>query len=142
MQLNEYVTLGRSGLRVSPLTLGTMTFGNDRWGSDDAEARRIFDRYVETGGNVLDCADVYSGGKSEELLGRFVADAGLRDKIVVATKFTFNPQEGNPNSGGNGRKNIYRAIESSLTRLNLNYVDLYWMHVWTQSRPSKKSSTP
>ena len=90
-------------MRVSPLTLGTMTFGNDRWGSDDAEARRIFDRYVEPGGNVLDCADVYSGGKSEELLGRFVADAGLRDKMVVATKFTFNPQEGNPNSGGNGR---------------------------------------
>jgi aryl-alcohol dehydrogenase-like predicted oxidoreductase len=125
MQLNEYVTLGRSGLRVSPLTLGTMTFGNDRWGSDDAEARRIFDRYVETGENVVDCADVYSGGKSEELLGRFVADSSLRDKMVVATKFIFNPQEGNPNSGGNGRKNIDRAIESSLRRLNMDYVDLY-----------------
>jgi len=135
MQLNEYVTLGRSGLRVSPLTLGTMTFGNDRWGSDDAEARRIFDRYVETGGNVLDTADVYSGGKSEELLGRFVADAGLRDRVVVATKFTFNPQEGNPNSGGNGRKNIYRAIESSLRRLNMDYIDLYWMHVWDTVTP-------
>ena len=135
MQLNEYVTLGRSGLRVSLLTLGTMTFGNDRWGSDDAEARRIFDRYVEPGGNVLDCADVYSGGKSEELLGRFVADAGLRDKMVVATKFTFNPQEGNPNSGGNGRKNIYRAIASSLRRLNMDYVDLYWMHVWDTVTP-------
>ncbi|HEX8893862.1 MAG TPA: aldo/keto reductase [Terriglobales bacterium] len=135
MQLNEYVTLGRSGLLVSPLTLGTMTFGNDRWGSDDAEAGRIFDRYVETGGNVLDCADVYSGGKSEELLGRFVAHAGLRDKMVVATKFTFNPQEGNPNSGGNGRKNIYRAIESSLRRLNMDYVDLYWMHVWDTVTP-------
>ena len=135
MQLNEYVTLGRSGLRVSPLTLGTMTFGNDRWGSDDAEAHRIFDRYVERGGNVLDCADVYSGGKSEELLGRFVAEAGLRDKVVFATKFTFNPQEGNPNSGGNGRKNIYRAIESSLRRLNMNYVDLYWMHVWDTVTP-------
>jgi len=135
MQLNEYVTLGRSGLRVSPLTLGTMTFGNDRWGSDDTEARRIFDRYVESGGNVLDCADVYSGGKSEELLGRFVADAGVRDKMVVATKFTFNPQEGNPNSGGNGRKNIYRAIESSLRRLNMDYVDLYWMHVWDTVTP-------
>src|SRR6516162_6528469 len=135
MQLNEYVTLGRSGLRVSPLTLGTMTFGNDRWGSDDAEARRIFDRYVETGGNVLDCADVYSGGKSEELLGRFVADSGLHDKLVIATKFTFNPEEGNPNSGGNGRKNIYRAIESSLRRLNMNYVDLYRMHVWDTVTP-------
>ena len=135
MQLNEYVILGRSGLGVSPLTLGTMTFGNDRWGSDDAEARRIFDRYVETGGNVLDCADVYSGGKSEELLGRFVTDPGLRDKLVIATKFTFNPQEGNPNSGGNGRKNIYRAIESSRCRLNMDYVDLYWMHAWDTVTP-------
>ncbi len=95
MQLNEYVTLGRSGLRVSPLSLGTMTFGNDRWGSDDVEAHRIFDRYVESGGIVLDCADVYAGGKSEELLGRFVADTGLRDKLVIASKFSFNPQDGN-----------------------------------------------
>ena len=124
MQLNEYVTLGRSGLRVSPLSLGTMTFGNDRWGSDDTEARRIFDRYVEGGGIVLDCADVYAGGKSEELLGSFVADAGLRDKLVIASKFSFNPQEGNPNAGGNGRKNIYRALESSLRRLKMDYLDL------------------
>ncbi len=135
MQLNEYITLGRSGLRVSPLSLGTMTFGNDRWGSDDAEARRIFDRYVEGGGNVMDCADVYSGGKSEELLGRFVADAGLRDKLVIASKFTFNPQEGNPNSGGNGRKNIYRALESSLRRLKMDYLDLYWLHAWDTVTP-------
>jgi aryl-alcohol dehydrogenase-like predicted oxidoreductase len=135
MQLNEYVTLGRSGLRVSPLSLGTMTFGNDRWGSDDAESRRIFERYVENGGNVLDCADVYSGGKSEEILGAFVADAGLRDKLVIASKFTFNPQEGNPNSGGNGRKNIYRALESSLRRLKMDYLDLYWLHVWDTVTP-------
>ncbi|MGA9566288.1 MAG: aldo/keto reductase [Candidatus Korobacteraceae bacterium] len=135
MQLNEYITLGRSGLRVSPLTLGTMTFGNDRWGSDDAESRRIFDRYLESGGNVMDCADVYADGKSEELLGRFVADAGLRDKLVIASKFTFNPQEGNPNAGGNGRKNIYRALEGSLLRLNTDFIDLYWMHVWDTVTP-------
>jgi len=135
MQLNEYVTLGRSGLRVSPLSLGTMTFGNDRWGSDDAESRRIFNRYVECGGNVMDCADVYADGKSEELLGRLVADAGLRDKLVIASKFTFNPQEGNPNSGGNGRKNIYRALESSLRRLKMDYLDLYWLHVWDTVTP-------
>ncbi len=135
MPLNEYVTLGRSGLRVSPLTLGTMTFANDRWGSDDAESRRIFDRYVEGGGNVMDCADVYSSGKSEELLGKFVADAGLRDKLVIASKFTFNSQDGNPNSGGNGRKNIYRALESSLRRLKMDYIDLYWMHVWDTVTP-------
>jgi aryl-alcohol dehydrogenase-like predicted oxidoreductase len=135
MQLNEYVTLGRSGLRVSPLSLGTMTFGNDRWGSADAESRRIFDRYVERGGNVLDCADVYAEGKSEELLGRFVTESGLRNKVVIASKFTFNPQEGNPNSGGNGRKNLYRALESSLRRLKMDYIDLYWMHVWDTVTP-------
>jgi aryl-alcohol dehydrogenase-like predicted oxidoreductase len=135
MHLNEYTTLGRSGLRVSPLALGTMTFGNDRWGSDDAESRRIFDRYLEHGGNFLDVADVYSDGRSEEVVGRFIAEDNLHDKLAVATKFTFNPQEGNPNSGGNGRKNIYRAIEGSLRRLKLEYVDMYWLHVWDTITP-------
>lgn len=135
MQLNEYVTLGRSGLRVSPLCLGTMTFGNDRWGSDDAEAKRIFHHYVEHGGNFVDVADVYESGNSETVLGRFIAEGNLHDKLVVATKFTFNAQEGNPNTGGNGRKNIYRALEGSLQRLKLDYVDLYWMHVWDTLTP-------
>lgn len=135
MQLNEYVTLGRSGLRVSPLALGTMTFGNDRWGSADAESKKIFDRYVEAGGNFIDVADVYAEGKSEEVVGRFVAEGNLHDRLVIATKFSFNPQEGNPNSGGNGRKNIYRALEGSLRRLKLDYVDLYWMHVWDTITP-------
>ena len=135
MQLNEYTTLGRSGLRVSPLALGTMTFGNDRWGSDDAESKRIFDRYVEQGGNFLDCADGYADGKSEEVLGRFVAERNLRDRLVIATKFSFNTQEGNPNTGGNGRKNIYRALEGSLRRLKMDYVDMYWMHVWDLITP-------
>ena len=138
MQLNEYVTLGRSGLRVSPLSLGTMTFGNDRWGSDDAEAKRIFDHYVEQGGNFVDVADAYESGKSEEVLGRFIAEGNLHDRLVVATKFTFNTQEGNPNAGGNGRKNIYRALEGSLRRLKMDYVDLYWMHVWDTLTPSEE----
>jgi aryl-alcohol dehydrogenase-like predicted oxidoreductase len=135
MQVNEYVTLGRSGLRVSPLALGTMTFGNDRWGSNDDESKRIFDRYLELGGNSLDTADGYAEGKSEEVLGRFVAERNLHDRLVIATKFTFNSQEGNPNAGGNGRKNIYRALEGSLRRLKLDYVDLYWMHVWDTVTP-------
>ena len=134
-KLNEYVTLGRSGLIVSRFSLGTMTFGNDRWGSSDEEARRIFDRYVEAGGNFLDCADGYAEGKSEEVLGRFIADSKSREKMVVATKFTFAAQEGNPNSGGNGRKNAYRALEGSLRRLGTDYVDLYWMHVWDMITP-------
>jgi len=135
MQLNEYVTLGRSGLRVSPLSLGTMTFGNDRWGSDDAESKKIFDTYLEKGGNFIDTADGYAEGKSEEVVGRFVAEGKLHDRLVIATKFTFNAQEGNPNAGGNGRKNIYRALEGSLRRLKLDYVDLYWMHVWDTMTP-------
>jgi aryl-alcohol dehydrogenase-like predicted oxidoreductase len=135
MQLNEYITLGRSGLRVSPLSLGTMTFGNDRWGSNDAESKLIFDSYVESGGNFLDTADGYAEGKSEEVLGRFVAEGKLHDRLVIATKFTFNAQEGNPNAGGNGRKNIYRALEGSLRRLKMDFVDLYWMHVWDTITP-------
>src|SRR5579862_2696631 len=130
MHLNEYITLGRSGLRVSPLALGTMTFGNDRWGSEDAESKRIFDRYIDSGGNFLDCADGYGEGKSEEVLGRFVAEGKLRDRLVIATKFTFNAEPGNPNAGGNGRKNVYRALEGSLRRLKMDYVDLYYLHAW------------
>ncbi len=135
MQLNEYTTLGRSGLRVSPLALGTMTFGNESWGSEDAESKRIFDRYVEQGGNFIDVADVYADGKSEEVVGRFVAEGNLHDRLVIATKFTFNLQTGNPNAGGNGRKNVYRALEGSLRRLKLDYVDMYWMHVWDTITP-------
>lgn len=135
MLMNEYITLGRSGLRVSPLCLGTMTFGNDRWGSEDMESRAIYDRYLEVGGNFLDTADGYAVGKSEELLGRFVAESKLRDKLVIATKFTFNTEEGNPNTGGNGRKNIYRALEGSLKRLGMDYVDLYWLHAWDRVTP-------
>jgi aryl-alcohol dehydrogenase-like predicted oxidoreductase len=134
-KMNEYVTLGRSGLIVSPFCLGTMTFGNYRWGSSDEESRLIFDRYIEAGGNFLDCADGYAEGKSEEVLGRFIADANLRDRVVLATKFTFAAQEGNPNSGGNGRKNAHRALEGSLRRLGTDYVDLYWMHVWDTVTP-------
>jgi aryl-alcohol dehydrogenase-like predicted oxidoreductase len=135
MRMNEYITLGRSGLAVSPLSLGTMTFGNDRWGSEDTESRAIFDRYVDAGGNFVDTADGYALGKSEELLGRFVAERKLRDKLVIATKFTFNAEEGNPNAGGNGRKNVYRALDGSLKRLGMEYVDLYWLHSWDMRTP-------
>lgn len=135
LRMNEYITLGRSGLRVSPLCLGTMTYGNNRWGSEDDVSRSIFDRYIQSGGNFIDTADGYAEGKSEEILGRFVAETGLRDKLVVATKFTFNLTQGNPNAGGNGRKNIYRALDGSLKRLGMDYVDLYWMHAWDKVTP-------
>jgi aryl-alcohol dehydrogenase-like predicted oxidoreductase len=136
MNVNEYVTLGRSGLRVSPLTLGTMTFGTE-WGTgaDEKESRAIFDRYIERGGNSIDTADGYTKGTSETMLGKFFADAKVRDGLVLATKFTFNVQPGNPNTGGNGRKNIYRALESSLKRLQTDYIDLYWLHAWDTITP-------
>jgi aryl-alcohol dehydrogenase-like predicted oxidoreductase len=136
MKLNEYVTLGRSGLRVSPLCLGTMTFGTEwGWGSEEEAARAIFDRYLEKGGNFVDTADLYTNGKSEQLVGKFIKDAKARDRVVLATKYTFNAETGNPNAGGNSRKNMYRAIEGSLRRLQTDYVDLYWMHVWDRVTP-------
>ncbi|HYV25891.1 MAG TPA: aldo/keto reductase, partial [Candidatus Eisenbacteria bacterium] len=136
MKANEYVTLGRSGLKVSPLCLGTMTFGEDwGWGSSETAAREIFDHYLDNGGNFLDTADGYTNGKSEELVGKFIKQAKNRDKVVLATKFTFNQAPGNPNAGGNGRKNIYRALEGSLRRLDTDYIDLYWLHTWDTVTP-------
>lgn len=136
MQLNEYSTLGRSGLRVSPLCLGTMTFGTEwGWGAEESVSRSLFDRYIEQGGNFVDTADAYTGGKSEELVGKFIAERGVRDRVVLATKFTFNTEQGNPNAGGNGRKNIYRALHGSLRRLKTDYIDLYWLHAWDTVTP-------
>ncbi len=134
--LDDYITLGRSGLRVSPLCLGTMTFGTEwGWGAEEKTAREVFDRYVEASGNFVDTADLYTGGHSEELLGKFISERGLRDRVVLATKFTFNGDAGNPNAGGNGRKNIYRALEGSLRRLQTDYIDLYWLHAWDTVTP-------
>jgi aryl-alcohol dehydrogenase-like predicted oxidoreductase len=131
-RMHEYRTLGRTGLKVSPLGLGVMTYG---WGADEDAARTLFDLYREAGGNFLDTADMYQGGESEEWLGRFVADAGVRDEVVIATKFSFNAQEGNPNAGGNGRKNIRRALEGSLRRLRTDHVDVYVLHAWDRVTP-------
>jgi aryl-alcohol dehydrogenase-like predicted oxidoreductase len=136
MSLQDYVTLGRSGLRVSPLSLGTMTFGTEwGWGSEEAQAREMFERYVDQGGNFVDTANAYTGGTSEQMVGKFISEKKLRDHIVLATKFTINTEQGNPNTGGNGRKNIYHALESSLRRLQTDYIDLYWLHMWDMVTP-------
>lgn len=129
-------TLGRSGLVVSPLALGTMTFGAARWGSPDDVSESIFNAYVDAGGNFIDTADVYAQGRSEELLGGYVAARGLRDRVVLATKYAFNAEPGNASAGGNGRKNLHRALDGSLRRLQTDYVDLYWMHVWDRVTPA------
>ena len=135
MNLTDYRTLGRSGLIVSPLCLGTMTYGNKGWGSADDVSEDIFNAYVDAGGNFIDTADVYSGGRSEELVGQLIAGRGARDRVVLATKFGFNAERGNPHAGGNGRKQIHRALEGSLKRLGTDYVDLYWLHVYDMVTP-------
>lgn len=135
MLLTDFRTLGRSGLVVSPLTLGTMTFGATRWGSTDEVSKAIFNGYVDAGGNFIDTANVYSGGRSEEMTGSYIAERNLRDKLVLATKFGFNAGGGSPHAGGNGRKNIYQALDGSLRRLQTDYIDLYWLHVWDMVTP-------
>lgn len=137
MKLTDYRTLGRSGLAVSPLALGAMTFGTDRWGADEGAVRAILDAYVGAGGNFIDTADVYSGGKSEELLGRFLRDSGARDRIVLATKAGFATGR-NPHSGGNGAKHIHDALNGSLRRLGTDHIDLYWLHVWDMVTPAEE----
>jgi aryl-alcohol dehydrogenase-like predicted oxidoreductase len=136
MNLTAFRTLGRSGLIVSPIALGTMTFGRPGWGAPDEVSEAIFHAYVDAGGNFIDTTDVYAKGRSEELIGGYIRDRNLRDQVVLATKFSFHGGEpGNPNTGGNGRKNMYRAIEGSLRRLQTDYIDLYWMHVWDMVTP-------
>src|ERR1700730_6338033 len=125
MSVKDYVTLGRSGLRVRPLTLGTMTFGTEwGWGTEEDISRDVFNLYIDAGGNFIDTADLYTTGTSEKMVGKFISERSLRDRVVLATKFTFNAEPGNPNAGGNGRKNIYRALEASLRRLKTEYIDL------------------
>ena len=137
MSLTDYRTLGRSGLVVSPLALGTMTFGTARWGSGDEESRAVFNAYVEAGGNLVDTADVYAGGRSEELLGQFIVDCGLREQIVIATKAGFAAGRG-VHAGGNGAKHLHAALEGSLRRLRTSYVDLLIVHVWDGVTPAEE----
>lgn len=127
--LQDYRLLGRSGLRVSPLALGTMTFGSDwGWGSDRDEARRVFDHYLDRGGNFIDTANQYTNGSSESFVGEFAADR--RDRLVIATKYTLPLRAGDPNSGGNHRKSLLRSVESSLRRLKTDYLDVLYLHAW------------
>ena len=145
MSLTDFRALGRSGLVVSPLCLGTMTFGPGEWGADEATSRQVFEAYRAAGGNFVDTADIYSGGASEAFVGRFIRETGSRDEIVLATKFGFNGSSsaltatagagGNPHAGGAGSKNIHRALDASLKRLGTDYVDLYWMHIWDGVTP-------
>src|ERR1700754_843665 len=137
MPLNHYVTLGRSGLRVSPFCLGTMTFGEDLgWGTSVDESQRILDRYIELGGNFLDTANFYTKSHSEKIIGDHVGRVpARRERLVIATKFSGNLYPGDPNGGGSGRKSIIAACENSLRRLQTDYIDLYWLHNWDVHTP-------
>jgi aryl-alcohol dehydrogenase-like predicted oxidoreductase len=128
--LDHYFLLGSSGLRVSPLGLGTMTFGSGGWHAGEEASRAIFHRYLERGGNFIDTADVYGAGAGEELLGKLIREAADRDRLVIATKFGGPTHPSDPNGRGNGRKHILTAVDASLRRLKTDYIDLYWLHMW------------
>ncbi|TRU84835.1 MAG: aldo/keto reductase [Microcystis novacekii Mn_MB_F_20050700_S1] len=130
----RYKLLGNSGLRVSELCLGTMTFGEDwGWGSDKEESRAVFQAFAEAGGNFLDTANLYTNGTSEILVGEFVK--GDREKWVIATKYSLNTRPGDVNACGNHRKNLFQAVEASLKRLGTDYIDLLWLHLWDSLTP-------
>jgi aryl-alcohol dehydrogenase-like predicted oxidoreductase len=130
----RYKLLGKSGLRVSELCLGTMTFGEDwGWGSSQEESRQVYDAFLEAGGNFVDTANVYTNGTSERLLGEFMQ--GQRERIVLATKYTNAGPGNDPNAAGNHRKSMVQALEASLKRLKTDYIDLYWLHIWDQITP-------
>jgi aryl-alcohol dehydrogenase-like predicted oxidoreductase len=138
MELTNYRTLGRSGLAVSRLALGKMTFGAGRWGADEGGSRAIFDVYIETSGNFIDTADVYSGGESEAMIGRSCARAAVPTGMVIATKPGFARGEGNPLAGGNSARNIRGGLEGSLRRLGSGHIDMYWTHVWDRTTPAEE----
>lgn len=130
----RYKLLGRSGLRVSELALGTMTFGEDwGWGASREESARIFDRFTGAGGNFVDTANRYTEGTSERYVGEFIASD--RDRFVLATKYSLFSRQGDPNAAGNQRKNMMQSIEASLRRLNTDRIDLFWLHAWDFMTP-------
>ena len=148
--LDHYVTLGRSGLRVSPLCLGAMTFG-DEWGigGDDEQSFGVLEAFLDAGGNFIDTANIYNKGHSEVVLGDYIKDrhatgqAGatfpLRDRLVIATKWLGNMYPGDPNGGGAHRKALMEGVHHSLRRLRTDYIDLLWMHFWDQHTPIEET---
>jgi aryl-alcohol dehydrogenase-like predicted oxidoreductase len=141
MELDSYLTLGRSGLRVSPLCLGAMTFGEEGgWGSSVEESETILETYLDRGGNFVDTANFYTNGHSEKIVGDFFARRpGARDRVVLASKFFGNMHPGDPNGGGAGRKAIMAQLEQSLRRMRTDYLDLYWLHNWDAHTPVEET---
>jgi aryl-alcohol dehydrogenase-like predicted oxidoreductase len=142
MSLDQYVTLGHSGLRVSPFALGAMTFGDDPGGAGSSvdESEKILATYLDKGGNFIDTANFYTNGHSEKILGDyFAANPGRRDRIVLASKFFTNMFPGDPNGGGAGRRSIIAQLDESLRRMRTDYLDLYWLHNWDRHTPIEET---
>ncbi|MFC1554118.1 aldo/keto reductase [candidate division KSB1 bacterium] len=133
----RYKILGRSGLRAAELCLGTMTFGEEwGWGSSRDESKKVFDSYVNAGGNFIDTANRYTEGTSEKYVGDFISKD--RESFVLATKFTLFTKKGDPNASGNHRKNMVQSVNASLKRLKTDYIDLYWVHAWDFTTPENE----
>lgn len=133
----NFKLLGKSGLRVSELALGTMTFGEEwGWGSNKEESKKVFDSYAEAGGNFIDTANRYTEGTSEKFVGEFVQSD--RDHFIVATKYTLYKRKDDPNFSGNHRKNMVRSLDESLKGLKTDYIDLYWVHAWDYTTPEEE----
>ena len=143
MSLNSYATLGRSGLRVSPFCLGAMTFGEDLGpglGASPKDCEAMLSHYLEKGGNFIDTANAYTYGHSEKIIGDFFREGHVkRDRVVIATKFFINLFAGDPNGGGAGRKAIVSQCEESLRRLQTDYIDLYYLHLWDRNTPIEET---
>ncbi|MEY9859552.1 aryl-alcohol dehydrogenase-like predicted oxidoreductase [Catenulispora sp. GAS73] len=134
----RYTTFGNTGLRVSEAFLGTMGFGEDwGWGVSVEDCRKIFTAYAEAGGNVIDTANRYTEGSSERIVGELLTND--RDRFVLATKYTLSMDGTDPNAAGNHRKNLRRSVEDSLRRLNTDYIDLLWVHIWDAHTPIEET---
>ncbi len=133
----QYKLFGKSGLRVSELALGTMTFGEEwGWGSNKSDSKKVFDVFAKEGGNFIDTANRYTEGTSEKYVGEFInADRG---HFVLATKYTLFMRRDDPNFSGNHRKNMVQALDASLKRLKTDYIDLYWLHAWDYTTPEEE----
>jgi aryl-alcohol dehydrogenase-like predicted oxidoreductase len=133
----KYKLLGNSGLRVSELSLGAMTFGEEwGWGASKEESKKIFDAYANAGGNFIDTANKYTFGTSEKFCGEFIYQE--REHFVLATKYTLSMKEDDPNFCGNHRKNLIQSVEASLKRMNTEYIDLLWLHAWDYMTPQEE----
>jgi aryl-alcohol dehydrogenase-like predicted oxidoreductase len=141
MSLNSFVTLGNSGLRVSRLVMGGMTFGEEGgFGSNNAQSDQVLSKYLELGGNFIDTANIYTKGHSEKIIGDYFAkEKGKRNRMVIASKFMGNLYAGDPNGGGAGRKAIFDQCHESLRRLRTDYIDLYWLHAWDRFTPLEET---